>query len=250
MSFLLFLPRAVFVVIWIVSSLLSVAVVYPLVSLPMRNAMNHYWSRMLMFICGVKVRVVGQPVQTGAALWVANHVSWIDIFVLSSVRCVAFIAKSDIRRWPIIGLLVAKAGTVFIERGQRYAIKAVGDQMNHRFAQGEVLGLFPEGTTSGGLDVRPFHASLFEPAIRARVCIQPIALRFLHRGRRSDYVAFVGEQNLVQNLWVLLGTTQVVVEVVFLPLITAEQCEEWGRSKVSAHAHHAISSMVRSGIKG
>lgn len=249
MSFLLFLPRAIFVIIWIVLSLLSVAVVYPFVSLPIRNAMNHYWSRALVFICGVKVRVVGQPIEHGAALWVANHVSWIDIFVLNSVRCVAFIAKSDIRHWPVIGWLVAKAGTVFIERGQRHAIKAVGDQMKQRFTQGEVLGLFPEGTTSGGLDVRPFHASLFEPAILAQVDIQPIALRFSHRGHRSDYVAFVGEQNLVQNLWFLLGTTGIVVEVVFLPLLTAEQCEEWGRSKVSAHAHHVISSVVRSEIK-
>ncbi|HEY9280285.1 MAG TPA: 1-acyl-sn-glycerol-3-phosphate acyltransferase [Eoetvoesiella sp.] len=250
MSFLLFLFRAVFVVAWIVSSLLSVAVVYPFVPLPARNFMNHQWSRALIWICGVEVRVVGQPVMQGPALWVANHVSWIDIFVLSSVRCVAFIAKSEIRRWPIIGWLVAKAGTVFIQRGQRHAIKTVGDQMKCRFAQGEVLGLFPEGTTSGGLDVGPFHSSLFDPAVRAEVCIQPVALRFLHRGKRSDYVAFVGDQNLVQNLWVLLGTTQVVVEVVFLPLFSIDQCQEWGRSKVAAHAHHVISHAVRSGRRG
>jgi 1-acyl-sn-glycerol-3-phosphate acyltransferase len=249
LSVLLFSIRILFVLGWIVSSFLSVLVIYPLVSLPVRCAMNHYWSRALLFICGVKVRVLGQPVMDGSALWVANHVSWVDIFVLSSVRCVAFIAKSEIRRWPVIGWIVARAGTVFIQRGQRHAIREVGEQMNTRFAQGEVLGLFPEGTTSGGMDVAPFHSSLFDPAIRARVSVQPIALRFFHRGRRSDYVSFVGEQNLVQNLWVLLGATGIWVEADFLPMLTIEQCQQLGRSKVASHTHHAICHAVRAGLE-
>lgn len=244
LSFLLFLCRIVLVIVWIVVGLLLVAVVYPLAPLSARNFLNHHCSRALLCICGVRLRIVGEPVLKGAALWVANHVSWIDIFVLSSVRCVAFIAKSEIRGWPVIGWLVAKAGTVFIQRGQRHAIRAVGDQMKVRFGQGEVLGLFPEGTTSGGLSVMPFHSSLFEPAIRAGVSVQPIALRFWHRGERSDYVAFVGEQNLVQNLWVLLSTTGVAVEVVFLPLLTGGQCQELGRAALAAQVHHAISQSV------
>src|SRR3546814_2365399 len=82
--------------------------------------------------------------------------------------------------------------------------------MKGRFSQGEVVGLFPEGTTSSGFDVGPFHSSLFDAALRAHVDVQPVALRFFHRGQRSDYNAFVGEQNLLQNLWYLLGTTGVV----------------------------------------
>ena len=250
MSVVLFLIRAICVLIWLVSSLLSVAVVYPFVPLSVRNAMNHNWSRALLRLCCVKVRVKGQPAMSGAALWVANHVSWIDIFVLSSVRCVAFIAKSEIRHWPVIGWLVAKAGTVFIQRGQRHAVRIVADQMKQRFKNGEVVGLFPEGTTSGGLDLLPFHSSLFDPAIAASVDIQPIALRFMHRGRRSDRFAFVGQQSLLQNLWILLSATGVSVDVVFLPVMSAQQCQEWGRAKVSAHAHHAIGREVRHGGHG
>lgn len=208
--------------------------------------MNHRWSQVLMWLCGVRVRILGEPVLDGAALWVANHVSWVDIFVLNSVRPMSFIAKSDIRRWPLIGWLVAGAGTVFIERGQRQAVRLVGEQMKTRFERGDVVGLFPEGTTSTGFDVMPFHSSLFDAALRAHVDIQPVALRFLHRGRRSDYVAFVGEQNLMQNLWYLLGTTQVVVEAEFLPVIATDICQEMGRSKVSSQAHRAIRDAVRS----
>lgn len=242
---LFFLFRAPLVVIWIASSLLSVAVVYPFLPLAGRNAMNKSWSLALMKICGVRVRVHGQPLMNGAALWVCNHVSWIDIFILSSIRCVAFVAKSEIRQWPVIGWLVAKAGTVFLNRRERQAIKTVSQQMEHRFTRGEVLGLFAEGTTSTGFDVLPFRSSLFEPAIHGQVSVQPIALRFYHRGVRSDYVAFIGEQNLVQNLCVLLSTTGVMVEVDFLPVIPAQQCGELGRVKVSAHAHELIAKAVR-----
>ncbi len=245
MGLLFFVFRAPLVILWIASSLLSVAVVYPFLPLSGRNAMNQNWSRALMKICGVHVRVHGQPKMSGATLWVSNHVSWVDIFILSSVRCVAFIAKSEIRQWPIIGWLVAKAGTVFLNRHQRQAIKDVSAQMAHRFTRGEVLGLFAEGTTSTGFDILPFRSSLFEPAIHSAVSVQPIALRFYHHGERSGYLAFVGEQNLVQNLCLLISTTQVMVEVDFLPVLSAAQCQEMGRNKVSERAHAMIAQAVR-----
>src|SRR5690606_34903997 len=94
------------------------------------------------------------------------------------------------------------------------------------------------------LDVAPFHSSLFDAAIRSHVDIQPVALRFFHRGRRSDYVAFVGEQSLLQNLWCLLGTTGVAVELEFPPAMDGAFCEEHGRSAVAARAHHLIRQAV------
>jgi 1-acyl-sn-glycerol-3-phosphate acyltransferase len=246
LNVLRFTLRAVLVAFWILLGLLSVSIVFPLASLRTRSCMNQHWSRILMRLCGVALRVQGQPKRTGPVLWVANHVSWVDIFVLNSIRPTAFVAKSDIRRWPVLGWLVAGAGTVFIERGHRHAVRAVGHQMKARFNQGEVVGLFPEGTTSSGFDVAPFHSSLFDAAIRAHVDIQPVALRFKHRGERSDYIAFVGEQNLMQNLWCLLGTTGVVVELVFLPVMSSAHCEEQGRVKIAAAAHHAIRRAVAS----
>lgn len=244
MSLLLFLSRAVLLVTWLCAGLLSVIVIYPFVSLNVRNAMARCWSAILMVICGVKIRVLGQPCLNQPVLWVANHVSWVDIFVLNAIRSTAFVAKSEIRRWPLIGWLVAGAGTVFIERGQRQAIRTVGEKMQVRFGQGEAIGLFPEGTTSPGFSVSPFHSSLFEPAIRAGVVIQPVALRFFHQGQRSDYAAFVGDQNLVENLWRLLGATQIVVEVEYLSVISHEQSLELGRSKTSAQAHRAVSQAI------
>ena len=241
---LLLLIRLPLVLVWLVSSLLCVAAVYPLVSLRIRSALNHRWSQMLMLVCGVKVKVSGAPQMKGEALWVANHVSWIDIFILSSVRCVAFIAKRDIRDWPVIGWLVDKAGTVFIDRTRRNSVRLVGEQMQTMFRRRQVVGLFAEGTTSGGFDVLPFHPSLFEPPLREGVIIQPIALRFYHCGQRSDRIAFVGEQTLVQNLFILLSSRGTCVEVDFLEPLLADEYQHWPRAQLAAATRERIRNAV------
>ncbi len=247
LGFLLFPLRLVLTITWIFVGLFTVMVLFPALSLKARQWLIRNWSRVLMAFCGVRLRVHGQPKRQGAVLWVANHVSWVDIFVMDSVRAVSFIAKSDIRSWPFIGWLVAGAGTLFIERGRRHAVRAVGHQMNERFARGEVVGLFPEGTTSPGLDVAPFHTSLFEPALRAGVDIQPVALLFSRHGKRTTRYAFVGEQTLVHNLWALLTATGTVVDLVFCPVTSAAECAELGRAGVAARAERMIREVVTAG---
>jgi len=238
------LIRLPFVLLWLISCLLCVATIYPLVPRPLRSRMNRAWSRLLMRLIGVRVTVRGQPCLDGAVLWVANHVSWIDIYILAGVRGILFIAKSEIRKWPVLGWLVAKVGTVFLQRGQRNSLKLVTEQMAQCFGQGEALGLFAEGTTSSGLDVLPFHASLFDPAMRSYVSIQPVALRFFHQGQRSDLAAFIGEETLVHNLWTLLRTRGVAVEAVFLPLLTAGDYAQWSRAQVAQHLHQRVAQEV------
>ncbi|MCB5362646.1 1-acyl-sn-glycerol-3-phosphate acyltransferase [Pusillimonas sp. CC-YST705] len=248
MSYLRVLIRFPLILLWLISCLLSVATLYAWVSAPRRSRMNRAWSRLLLRLCGVKLKVTGQPQLTGAVLWVANHVSWIDIYVLAGVRGILFIAKSEIRQWPVIGWLVARVGTVFLQRGQRNSLKQVAEQMAERFSRGEALGLFAEGTTSSGLDVLPFHASLFDPAMRTEVDIQPVALRFFYQGRRSEFAAFVGEETLVQNLWTLMKAKGVAVEAVFLPVLSADDYRGWHRGDVAQHVHEAIGQAVREGV--
>lgn len=245
MGYLLFPIRLLLLVAWVLAGLLTVIVAFPILPLAARQWLITHWSRVLLVCCGVTVRCAGQPQRTGAVLWVANHVSWVDIFVMDSVRAVSFIAKSDIRKWPLLGWLVAGAGTLFIERGRRHAVRAVGHQMRARFERGEAVGLFPEGTTSPGLDVGAFHTSLFDPAIRAGAAIQPVALLFLHKGQRSTRYAFVGEQSLLRNVWLLLTATGTVVEMVFAPVISAAECAELGRVAVAARAHREVRDIVR-----
>ena len=244
LGYIFFPIRLLLLLAWMSGGLLTVVTVFPWLGLRPRHWLIRNWSRVLMACCGVKIRCRGEPVREGAVLWVANHVSWIDIFVLDSVRAVSFIAKSDVRKWPLIGWLVAGAGTLFIERGRRHAVRAVGQQMIKCFNRGEAVGLFPEGTTSLGLDVAPFHTSLFEPALRAGVDVQPVALLFLHRGQRSTRYAFVGDQNLAHNIWNLLTVTGTVVELVFCPVASAAECSELGRVGVAENSRRQIREIV------
>ena len=239
----LFLFRFVCVSVWILLGLLTELVVFPLLGRVRRRRVVGAWSRGLMRLCGVRVRRLGDPVTRGAVLWVANHVSWVDIFVFNSVRTTSFVAKSDIRRWPVIGLLVAWAGTLFIDRRHRHAARDAGRQIRACFDQGDAVGLFPEGTTTDGSDVLPFHAGLFDAAVRAGVPTQPVALRFLKHGRRAPELAFVGEQTLVANLWFLLGARDVSVECEFLAPIRAADGLE--RAEVARRAQAAIGAAVR-----
>src|SRR5690348_9375543 len=93
----LFLLRSVFVVVWLLLGLLIELLVFPLLSRRRRRDVVNGWSRGLMAVCGIRVRVLGDPVPSGPVLWVANHVSWVDVFVLNQIRTTSFIAKSDIR---------------------------------------------------------------------------------------------------------------------------------------------------------
>lgn len=206
--------------------------------------MIKHYSVLLVALCGVRARVLGKPILNSPILWAANHVSWLDIFILNRVRATCFVAKSDIRHWPVIGWLVAGSGTVFIERGQRHAIKGVIAQMHQRFEQGGVVGFFPESTTSNGLTVQPFHASLFQAAVSANVSVQPVALRFYQHGERTTRFAFIGEQSLMANLWVLLSSSGASVECDFLEAISVVDCLEKGRGHCADYTHQAIKQAV------
>jgi 1-acyl-sn-glycerol-3-phosphate acyltransferase len=247
LNVILFVVRAPLIAFWVLAGLMTIALTFAWIGLRARLAAKKYWSCVLIWLCGVKVTVQGEPVTHGPVLWAVNHVSWIDIFVLNVVRPTAFVAKQEIRHWPVIGWLAVGADTIFIERGFRHAVHRVGQAMQLRFDRGQVVGLFPEGTTSDGFGVLPFYANLFEPARRPEIAIQPVALIYKHRGQRSALAAFVGEETLVQNLWRMLGSTGVSVDLVFLPVVAPAGQDKPARAELARSAHHLIEQTVALG---
>jgi 1-acyl-sn-glycerol-3-phosphate acyltransferase len=142
--------------------------------------------------------------------------------------------------------LAAGAGTIFIERASRHAVHKVGLAMQAYFARGQAVGLFPEGTTSTGFDLLPFYANLFEPARKAAVSIQPVALLYFQHGHRSELAAFVGEQTLIDSLWCVLSATGLSIELHFLPLIAqANDPELPTRAELARAARHSLGQVVR-----
>ena len=142
--------------------LLTCAVIFPWIGAAGRTLHVQRWSLRLLKICRVRVEVIN-PHGAGSAvraLIVANHVSWLDIFVINAFEPCRFVAKADIRDWPLIGWLCAKTGTIFIARGRLRDVRRIYQQLVASLAAGERIAVFPEGTTAAQGELLPFHANL------------------------------------------------------------------------------------------
>lgn len=200
------------------------------------------WSVGLMRVFGFRTRRINQPLP-GAHLLVANHVSWIDIELVHSQRVVGFVAKSEISRWPLVGWLASRGGTIYHQRGSNASLNGVMELMVGRLDSGQAVGVFPEGGTSGGETVRTFHARIFQAAFEAQVPVQPVALRYGEGGSAQTTVAFAPGENFLQNFLRLLGEPARVAEVHFLAPI---QPEGQGRRQVAEQARERIRAAMES----
>ncbi|MFO1372376.1 MAG: lysophospholipid acyltransferase family protein [Candidatus Competibacteraceae bacterium] len=163
-----------------------------------------WWSRGLCRILRVRLRVCG-TVHKGAALFVANHISWLDIFCIAAVCPTHFLAKEVVAAWPLFGWLCRRAGTAFIRRGGNGGAGEAAEQLVWRLRQGERVLVFPEGTSTTGETVRRFYPRLFQVALLAHCPVQAIALRYPHPKGINPVVPFVGDDELLPHLWRLLG---------------------------------------------
>lgn len=190
---------------------------FPFVQLPTRRVMRQRWSRRLLAILGIELRVSGVALESGAML-VANHVSWIDIFVINAVVPAAFVSKAEVRQWPAIGWLSAHNDTIFLQRGSRGHARIVGGQMAAMLDAGGTVALFPEGTTTDGSHVLHFHGALLQPAIDAGRPVQPVALRYrTPDGAFCRAPAYDGELTLMQCIAHIIAEPAIVAEVELLP---------------------------------
>jgi len=148
---------------------------------------------------------------------VANHISWLDILVMHAARHCRFVSKSELKRWPLIGTLATGAGTLYIERESRRDAMRVVHQMAASLKAGEILAVFPEGTTSDGISLLPFHANLIQAAIATPAPVQPVALQFLDKasGEISLAPCYIGDESLLASVWRTLTTPGVQAVVSF-----------------------------------
>lgn len=181
-----------------------------------------FWQGGLLWVFGLRIRRYGTPLP-GAVLFVANHVSWMDISLLHSQRAMGFVAKAEISRWPFVGWLASRGGTIYHHRGDNASLHGVMHQMLQRLQQGVAVGVFPEGRTTDGQAVGVFHARIFQPAVLAEVPAQPVALKYGARGCDQTVVAFARRESFFGNFLRLLGDPPRVAEVHFLEPIRASE---------------------------
>jgi 1-acyl-sn-glycerol-3-phosphate acyltransferase len=189
---------------------------------PRLAGLIRWWHREACRILAVQVVTHGHPAP-GPVLFVCNHISWLDIPVLGSVVPARFLSKAEVRRWPFLGWLAARAGTLFLKRADRGAAEAAALEMVWTLRRGESVVLFPEGTTTDGTGVRRFRARLFEAAVLAGTPVQPVALRFLAEGQTDADVPFLGEDTFLPHLLRLSRRARIRAEVSFLPPLPARE---------------------------
>ncbi len=219
----LVLWRVARLVLHVLHGMAVMALRFPSLDATGRQARIQWWSAGLLRAVGVGLQVRGTP-RPGATLLVANHVSWLDIAALhAAVPQARFVSKADVRRWPLLGWLVAGAGTLFIERERKRDALRVVHAMAEALRAGETVAVFPEGTTGPGPALLPFHANLLQAAIATETPIQPAVLRFADAQQRfSPAVEFVGDTTLVQSLWRVATARGLVAHVdLLLPQGTA-----------------------------
>lgn len=218
----------------------TILLVYPWIDTRLQLALKRRWSRQLVHLLGVRIELRGNGEIRGMAI--ANHISFLDIFVINAVAPAAFVSKDDVRQWPLIGWLCRRTDTVFLARGSRNAAQQVRATLARTLERGRVVAVFPEGTTTDGSHVLPFHSALFQAAIDAGTPVTPVILAYRDgAGGRAMAPAYVGDTSLMECLWsiAMASGLKAVIEVE-PPLPSAGE----ERRRLAAHVHRHIAHRI------
>jgi 1-acyl-sn-glycerol-3-phosphate acyltransferase len=186
---------------------------YPLFSARARRRVRRTWAAGLLRILGARLDARAVRIQPGS-LVVANHVSWLDAVALHAALPVAIVAKSDARRWPLLGRLLERNDTVLVGRRPSRDLRRVNREIAARLARGESVAAFPEGTTTNGARVLPFRPALFQPAVAGGHPLHAFAVVYLDgAGARCAEAAYIDDMNLWQSLWRIAAVRSLRIEL-------------------------------------
>lgn len=243
-------------VVLLIGGLLTVLLVFPFFARPAHRNMIRRWSGMVLWVCGIdpEINLHGTHPDAGQRdavsdghLIVANHVSWLDIVVINHFCATRFVAKAEIGRWPLVGLLVGRAGTIFIERGRRSAVFQVLNKMAWHLKHHDPVGVFPEGTTTTGDELLPFHSNLIQAAVQAQRPVLPIALQYLDStGQRAQAVTFIGDTTFMESVWRVCGSPRIRCRVFVLTPVSTNNGQT--RRRIADEVRSRISRQL--GLSG
>jgi 1-acyl-sn-glycerol-3-phosphate acyltransferase len=226
---------------------------------PSRARLTSAWSRLVLRAIGIRIEVrqgfafmagsvSGPPPVTGgpsgsAPLVVANHVSWLDPLVMAAVLPCRPLAKREVRAWPVVGLLAAGAGALFIDRDRLLALPAAVDGVAAALADGHPVVAFPEGTTWCGRGMGSFRPAVFQAALDAGAPVRPVAIRYLEgEDTPATGPAYVGDDFLWASVRRVVAVRRLTVEVTMLPAV-------WGRDRreLAWAAESSVASVLVAG---
>lgn len=201
--------------------------------------LTQWWNQRLFGIFGLHIKIHGKPV-SGGHVTVANHVSWMDIPLIASCEQTRFVSKAEVRHWPIVGNLATAAGSFYLSRG-KHGTRPLLAQITPFLQSGGCVTIFPEGTTTDGTSVLPFHPRLFAAAIDAQLPVQPVAIRYGRAADGRNIAPYVGDDVLFFNILALLRNPSLQVDVHYLQPIDANVGD---RAELARRAREAIADVL------
>ncbi len=202
----------------VLKGILTLLIFFPCADQHSKRLHIQKWSIKLLNIFGLRLNVINSAILPNIPyLLSSNHISWMDIHAINAFQPIRFVAKSEVRSWPIFGWMAQQLGTVFINRGSsRHAVQVVSNMI--KVLQTESICIFPEGTSTDGRTVKPFKANLFEAAVIDQIPMYSLAIEYidLNTGLRSDVAAFIGDMGLLESMTNILKHRYLQVNLCFL----------------------------------
>lgn len=185
------------------------------------------WFTQILHIINIEVNIAPQPDKiTSPIIFVANHISWLDIPLLGQLFSVRFIAKSEVANWPIISKLATKSGAIFIRRGKASDLKNIAQRSGSILALNENLAFFPEGKTGEGDKMLPIYSGLFQVSLDNNTPVLPMVLSYSDGHYPAQKLPFVGDQSFLSNVWKIVGIDKIKVYIDF-----GEEIKPEGKSR-------------------
>ena len=230
MIHLSFLFRFTFLIIWVVLGFLALLLMSPLRMSKIKKKVISYWSKILLLLIRLRVVCKGSKNELPAFpfIVVANHISWVDIFVLLSVLPVAFIAKIEIKRWFFLGNLVEMAGTIFIDRSSRKSLREVAKKITQKSVDyKKSYAFFPEGKTSSGKTIQKFHSGLFSLFFEDHeLTLLPVLIKYKKNDVFTEVCAYVGDMTLLESVVKIIKNPNLSAEVHIMPVSTIKNNDD------------------------
>jgi len=238
--------------IWlhVLRGVVTLFLVFPHSNTQTRHFHIKNWSRRLLSILGIELSVINESaIKDRAYLLASNHISWVDIHAINAFSPIRFVAKSEVRSWPIFGWMAKQLGTVFIKRASSRHAQHVVLGMSE-VLKTESVCIFPEGTSTLGNDVRPFKSNLFEAAVIAEVPVYSLAIRYISKvtGKRSEVPAFVGDMGLLDSMAKILRHRNLIVELAFFPPAAFSPKPPSDRKWLALHSEEQIRKSIADGL--
>lgn len=239
------LARITRLVLHLVRGMLIAAVVFPRITEAQRRAHIQRWSRQLLAVLAIRLHVQHVGGRRGAlperAMLVSNHVSWIDIFAIDALMPARFVAKSEVARWPLVGWLSTRAGTLYVQRSRRHDTARINRDVRAALQGGELVAVFPEGTTTDGSRLLRFHSSLLQPAVSERAAVVPVALSYWRPdGTRCTELAYDGRWSLWDTVRRMVRVRRIRCTLALLPPLEPQA----HRRELADAAHRAIAEAL------